>query len=78
MLPKTIRNMRADAKKSLAAMKRVLKVMESMLASENPDSICVASAFFQILKTHMENGDLRPDNITLVTLIRGDEPGVKK
>lgn len=78
MLPKTIRNMRSDAKKSLAAMKRVLKVMESMLASENPDSICVASAFFQILKTHMESGDLRPDNITLVTLIRGDEPGVKK
>lgn len=78
MLPKTIRNMRSDAKKSLAAMKRVLKLMESSLASENADKICVASAFFQILKHHMEDGDLRPDNITLVTLIRGDEPGVKK
>jgi len=77
MLPKTIRAMRQDAKKSLAGMKRVLKLMESSLASENADKICVASAFFQILKHHMEEGDLRPENISLATMLRGDEPGVK-
>jgi len=78
MLPKTIRAMRQDAKKSLAGMKRVLKLMENSLASENADKICVASAFFQILKHHMEDGDLKPENITLATMIRGDEPGVKQ
>ena len=78
MLPKAIRVMRADAKKSLAGMKRVLKLMEGSLSSENADKICVASAFFQILKHHMENGDLRPENISLATMLRGDEPGVKK
>ena len=78
MLPKTIRTMRQDANKSLAGMKRVLKLMENSLKSENADKICVASAFFQILKHHMEDGDLRPENITLATMIRGDEPGVKQ
>lgn len=72
MLPKTIRAMRSDAKKSLAGMKRVLKLMENSLASENADKICVASAFFQILKHHMEHGDLMPENISLATMLRGD------
>jgi len=70
--------MRQDANKSLAGMKRVLKLMENSLKSENADKICVASAFFQILKHHMEDGDLRPENITLATMIRGDEPRIKK
>ncbi len=78
MLPKAIRTMRQEANKSLAGMKRVLKLMENSLKSENADKICVASAFFQILKHHMEDGDLRPENITLATMIRGDEPGIKK
>lgn len=77
MLPKTIRVLRKDANKSLAGMKRVLKLMETSLSSENPDKICVASAFFQILKHHMEDGDLRPENISLVTMLRGDVPGLK-
>lgn len=77
MLPKTIRAMRQDANKSLAGMKRVLKLMESSLASENADKICVASAFFQILKHHMEEGDLKPENISLATMLRGDTPGEK-
>lgn len=77
MLPKTIRIMKADAKKSLNAMRRVLKLMENSIASGNADKICVASAFFQILKHHMENGDLRPDNIVLATMLRGDTPGEK-
>lgn len=78
MIPKTIRIMRQDAKKSLAGMRRVLKLMENSLASENADKICVASAFFQILKYHMEDGDLRPENISLATMLRGDEPGYIK
>lgn len=78
MLPKAIRNMRQDANKSLAGMKRVLKLMENSLKTENADKICVASAFFQILKHHMEQGDLRPDNISLAVMLRGDEPGVKE
>lgn len=76
MLPKTIRTMRQDANKSLSGMKRVLKLMENSLKSENPDKICVASAFFQILKYHMEHGDLRPENITLATMLRGDNPEI--
>lgn len=77
MLPKSIRTMRQEAKKSLAAMKRVIKLMEASIASENPDKICVASAFFQILKHHMEEGDLRPENISLATMLRGDSPIIK-
>lgn len=72
MLPKNIRDLKQEAKKSCAAMKRVLKKMDEYLASSNPDSICVASAFFQILKHHMEDGDLRPENISLATMLRGD------
>lgn len=78
MLPKTIRVLRQDANKSLAGMKRVLKLMENSLKSENADKICVASAFFQILKHHMEDGDLRPENISLATMLRGDAPGIKE
>lgn len=74
MLPKNIRLMRADARKSLDGMKRVLKLMENSLKSENSDKICVASAFFQILKHHMEHGDLQPHNISLATMLRGDSP----
>lgn len=59
-------------------MKRVLKLMENSLKSENADKICVASAFFQILKHHMEDGDLRAENISLATMLRGDSPGVKE
>ncbi len=68
--------MRVDAKNSLNAMRRVLKLMDSHLTSDNADRICVASAFLQILKHHMEDGDLRPDNVILVTMLRGDSPGV--
>lgn len=74
MLPRNIRLMRADARKSLDGMKRVLKLMENSLKSENADKICVASAFFQILKHHMEHGDLQPHNISLATMLRGDSP----
>jgi len=72
MLPKNIRTMRQEAKKSCAAMKRVLKKMDDYLASNNPDSICVASTFFQILKHHMEQGDLVPENVSHATMLRGD------
>ena len=72
MLPKTIRDMRQEAKKNCAAMKRVLKKMDDYLASTNPDAICVASAFFKALEYHLEHGDLKPENLTLATLLRGD------
>ena len=72
MLPKRIRDMRKDAKKSCAGMRRILKLMDDSLASTDADKICVASAFFQILKHHIEDGDLTPENISLATLLRGD------
>ena len=78
MLPKAIRDLRQEAKKSCAGMKRVLKLMDDSLASNDPDKICVASAFFQILKHHMEQGDLRPENISLATMLRGDGLELKK
>lgn len=74
MLPKQIRDMRQDAKKNLAAMKRVLKKMEDYLGSSNPDSICLASAFFSILEHHMVDGDLKAENLSLATMLRGDSP----
>ena len=74
MLPKPIRDMRQEAKKNLASMKRVLKQMETYLSSSNPDSICVASAFFSILEHHMLEGDLKPENLSLATMLRGDSP----
>jgi len=58
-------------------MKRILVLMEGSLSSNNADKICVASAFFQILKHHLEDGDLRPENIALATLLRGDRPEIK-
>lgn len=72
MLTKNIRDLKQEAKKNCAAMKRVLKKMDDYLASSNPDAICVASAFFKALEYHMEHGDLNPDNLTLYTLLRGD------
>lgn len=72
MLPKNIRDLKQEAKKNCAAMKRVLKKMDDYLASNNPDAICVASAFFKALEYHMEEGDLKPENLTLYALIRGD------
>jgi hypothetical protein len=77
MLPKAIRTMKQDAKKSLAGMKKVIKMLECNIASERADRICFASAFFQILHHHMEFGDLRPEQISLATLLRGDDPIVK-
>lgn len=74
MLPKSIRDMRQEAKKNLVAMKRVLKKMEEYLSSNNPDAICVASSFFSILEHHMEHGDLKAENLSLATLLRGDSP----
>jgi hypothetical protein len=72
MLPKNIRDLKQEAKKNCAAMKRVLKKMDEYLASSNPDAICVASAFFKALEYHIEHGDLSPENLTLATLLRGD------
>lgn len=72
MLSKNIRDLRQEAKKNCAAMKRVLKKMDDYLASSNPDAICVASAFFKALEYHIEKGDLSPENLTLATLLRGD------
>ena len=78
MLPKNIRELRREAKQSLKGMKRVLDLMEKMLQSENADKVCVASAFFQILKHHMEDGDLSAENLSLATMLRGDGIGLKK
>lgn len=72
MLPKNIRDLRQEAKKNCAGLKRVLKKMENYLASTNPDAICVASAFFKAVEYHIEHGDLKPENLTLSTLLRGD------
>jgi len=78
MLPKSIRDMRQEAKKNLASMKRVLKQMEVYLSSNNADAICVASAFFSILEHHMLDGDLKAENLNLATMLRGDSPVKRK
>lgn len=74
MLPKAIRDLKREAKKHSAGFKRVIKLLDDGMATDNPDKICVASAFYQILKHHMEEGDLQPDNISLATMLRGDSP----
>lgn len=70
MLPKEIRDLRNEAKKSSAAMKRVIKLMDNSLASGEPYKIKVASAFFHIFGYHIEEGDLKPENISLATYLR--------
>ena len=70
MLPKSLRDKRRHAKKSLAATKRIIKCMEANLESSNPESIELASAFFQILGHHLENGDLKPADVRLASLLR--------
>ena len=77
MLPKRIRDMRQEAKKNLGSMKRVIKKMEEYLGSSNADKICVASAFLSILEHHMTDGDLKAENLSLATMLRGDSP-IKK
>lgn len=67
---KELRAMRREAKKSLKGMKRVLDLMDAYLNSANPHSIKVASAFFTMLKYHMHDGDLVPENVQLAALLR--------
>jgi len=67
---KELRNKRQEAKKCLVQSKRILKSMETWLNSHDEHSIEMASAFFQIFKYHIEEGDLRPDEINLAAFIR--------
>lgn len=70
MLSKELRDLKQEAKKSCIAMKRVLKRMDEYLSSNNQLSIQVASAFFQMLSYHMNEGDLKPENVSLATYLR--------
>jgi hypothetical protein len=67
---KEIREKRREAKKSLKGMRRVLDFLDKCLDSGNPHHIEVASAFFHMLKHHLEDGDLMPENIQLAALLR--------
>lgn len=72
MLPKNIRDLRQEAKKNSAAMKRVIKKMDSYWSSNSPDAICVAAAFYKACEYHIEHGDFKPENLSLAALLRGD------
>lgn len=72
MLPKAIRDRRREGKKTLSGMKRVFKLMETDLDSNDANAICVASAFLTMLSYHMIEGQLSETNIHLATLLRGD------
>jgi len=69
-LPKDLRRKQQDAKKSLAGARRILDYMEKCLKSNGEAHIEVASAFFQAFKHHLEEGDLKPENLNLATLLR--------
>lgn len=71
MLPKKIRDLRREARTRLNAMKRVLKLMDGFLSSDVENKILLASAFFQVLMHHMEEGDLNQEGLTLATYLRG-------
>ena len=70
MLLKNLRQMKQEAKKTSAGMRRVIKMMDDSLNSSSEYQIQIAAAFFQILKYHIEEGDLEPKNIILTKLLR--------
>lgn len=70
MLPKHIRDQRQEAKKSLFHLKRIIKRMETYLASSDVKAIETAAAFMQIMKHHIECGDLSPQDVHLAALLR--------
>lgn len=71
MLPKNIRDLKQEAKKNAKAFRRALKLIDGYLESNNPDAICVASAFYKAVEHHMNDGDFKHENLTLYTMIKG-------
>ena len=72
MLSKETRLLKSNAKKQAIGIKRVFKLMDDSLSSNIEYQVCVASAFYQIISFHIENGDLRPDDVNLATLLRSN------
>ncbi len=66
----SLRLMKKESKKTSIGIKRVIKMMEGSLNSSSEYQIQIAAAFFQILKYHIEDGDLEPKNIILTKLLR--------
>lgn len=71
-IPKSLRAKQQEAKKSSMHMKRIIRKMDDYLDSSSEKSIEMASAFFQVVKFHVEQGDLTPDNVHLAALLRRD------
>lgn len=73
MLPKHIRNKKQEAKKSMVHLKRIISRIENYLSTSDTKAIETASAFMQIMKYHIEEGDLSPHNIHLAALLRHEK-----
>lgn len=70
MLPKQLRDKKAFAKTCSRECKRIIKKMDSYLASSDSKSIEMAEAFYRVLSYHITTGDLQPHNVHLASLLR--------
>lgn len=70
MLPKEIREKRRFAKVCSREAKRVMKRMDRYLESNDCKAIELAEAFYRVFAYHITEGDLKPDNVNLVSLLR--------
>lgn len=59
-----------EAKRALKETKKILKRMEYYLECGQTQSIEMAWAFFRVLAHHVEHGDLRPEEINLIRLLK--------
>ncbi len=69
--PKEVRLRRSEAKKTLKEVHRIIKKMEQYLDSSSAHAVEMGASFLHIMKYHIEEGDLMPDNINLAALLRG-------
>ena len=67
---KELRARRQEAKRNMVELKRIIKRMDGYLESSSATAVELASAFVQVCKFHIEEGDLNPHNVNLAALIR--------
>lgn len=65
-----IKQKKKAAKKQLQDARAILFAMENYLNGKDHEAIELACSFFHMLNYHFEEGDLRPSNVHLASLLR--------
>lgn len=68
-----IKEKKKEAKQALKETKKILKRMEYYLECGQSQSIEMAWAFFRVFAYHAEHGDLRPEEINLIRLLKAND-----